>query len=225
MESCREELAGEKKLLTEIASFFEASNESGLVERIRQSLAELRAESLTSRTNEELTNQKIVKVECDNKVSHEVVDRLVNDLNSSETRVLALKQELESLRIRLVCERDVALKGKSAAELELEKFKIGHANCEGDVEGVRAELEAARGKVAELAGELGAVGETLTREQNVSRIFREEVSRCLSDGQVSVEADERSIKESVQCLMASSTDRGIVRLVFFVWNYLQGYNS
>ncbi len=219
MEGCRDELAVENKQLAEIASFFSvATCGINLVEHIKQSLAELRAETLKSRTSEELTNEKIIKVESDNKVSHEVVDRLTNSLNSSETTILALKQEIESLKIRMTCERDVALKGKSGAVLELEKLKMERVRYQEELKEVKMNLEMARVKFIGLEEELGKVTKELSTEQNLFKLFKEDISRCLSDGQVSVEADERNIKECVQCLMVSSTDRGIVRFLNFKRN-------
>ena len=44
--------------------------------------------------------------------------------------------------------------------------------------------------------------------------FKEDISKLLSESQIVVESDETKIKESIEYLMISSKDRGIVRIFF-----------
>lgn len=111
-------------------------------------------------------------------------------------------------------EREGVLTAKKALENEFECFKCEHVSCGEDLESLNTELEAAKAKNLKQEEDMDELNKSLISEQNRYLLFKQEVSKFLSDREITVEPNENVIKETIQCLVTSCTDRGIVILPF-----------
>lgn len=97
----REELSGLKGQIAESLGIDAGLSIHQYFTEIREKVGSIMQENTTRRLNEQAASARILSVESESKVGHETVEKLVCDLNRSETLLLALRQEHEATKITL----------------------------------------------------------------------------------------------------------------------------
>lgn len=99
---------------------------------------------------------------------------------------------------------------KSKVEEEFAIFKSNHLFCTEDIETHKKEVESFKLKTIEQEHQIFKTNNELLSVRNKFISFKEDISNLLSEFQMVIQPDETKIKESIEHLMISSKDRGIV---------------
>lgn len=192
----------------------DVNNSPDLAVSIKEKFEAMTTEAQTIKTTQQQISEQCISAESENKVTNEMIERLVIDLNKSETSLLALKQEHETMKVKLTSERDSALNSKNSIQEQFESFKVKNSEFQHKLDTNFQELETTKVKASNKEKEMTDLNNGMVERiaQNEIRFkeFKEEISKLLSDYETVVDPDESKIKECIQCLMTSSLDRGVV---------------
>ena len=216
----KEELTGLKSQISDSLGIDQNVSIHQYFTDIKEKVKELVQETEVSKLSEQSVSSRIANVEIESKFNHETVERLVIELNKSETTLLALRQEHEALKITLSAERDSVLKAKCLIEDKAESNKKQLDCCQQELNEAVSQLERTRAINLEQENQLlemnGKLTGYTTRDSCELDCFREEISKMLSDSPTNVGSSQSEIKQAIKCLMISSTDRGMVGALTYV---------
>lgn len=97
----REELSGLKGQISESLGIDANISIHQYLVEIREKVGRIVKENADRKLNEQAISARILNVESESRTGHETVEKLVCDLNTSQTILLALRQEHESTKITL----------------------------------------------------------------------------------------------------------------------------
>ena len=83
----------------------DVNNSPDLAVSIKEKFEAMTTEAQTIKTTQQQISEQCISAESENKVTNEMIERLVIDLNKSETSLLALKQEHETMKVKLTSVR------------------------------------------------------------------------------------------------------------------------
>lgn len=166
-------------------------------------ISELIEENKQFRVKREETNERLIQIESEHKITNETVQRLVAELNNYEKEALILKQNHELVKL----ERDSAVSLKQTIQSELDQLKEKYQLGLSENQTVSTDLDVLRAHSANCESQIQKLKDELDTSKNSYSSLLEEVALLLSDDYVKCETNARDIKEKIQLLMSSSKSR------------------